>query len=172
MATHVLQLLKMVQLKYGVTMICKFFFWSFHMIYIVYLLSVIWTFFLWSQGVILLISTNWFWYWKLWISPAHYEIIFCQNIILLNVNYTSLICAFLLLLWWKESLNNSAVIGESHVQFAHLQLKWRIILTVWRTVRHTVFLSQVLVLLLQMFSPVMEHYQKFFIRNISTNGND
>jgi hypothetical protein len=114
MATHVLQLLKMVQLKYGVTMICKFFFWSFHMIYIVYLLSVIWTFFLWSQGVILLISTNWFWYWKLWISPAHYEIIFCQNIILLNVNYTSLICAFLLLLWWKESLNNSAVIGESH----------------------------------------------------------
>jgi hypothetical protein len=41
MATHVLQLLKMVQLKYGVTMICKFFFWSFHMIYIVYLLSVI-----------------------------------------------------------------------------------------------------------------------------------
>jgi PhoPQ-activated pathogenicity-related protein len=58
MATHVLQLLKMVQLEYGVTMICRFFFWSFHMIYIVYLLSVIWTFFLWSEGVILLISTN------------------------------------------------------------------------------------------------------------------
>jgi hypothetical protein len=54
----------------------------------------------------------------------------------------------------------------------HLQLKWRIKLTVWRAVRWTVFLSQVLVLLLQMFSPIMEHHRKVFIRNFSTNEND
>jgi hypothetical protein len=67
-----------------------------------------------------------------------------------------------------------AVIGKvmPHSQFAQLQLKWRIKLTLWRTVRHTVFLSQVLVLLLQMFSPIMEHHRKFFILNFSTNGND
>ena len=57
---------------------------------------------------------------------------------------------------------------ESH---AHLQLKWRIKLTVGCTVK-SVFLSQVVVLFLQIFSPIMEHHGKFFIRNFSTNGND
>ena len=65
-----------------------------------------------------------------------------------------------------------AVIGKvmPHSQFAQLQLKWRVKLTLWRTVGHTVFLSQVL--LLQMFSPIMEHHRKFFIQDFSTNGND
>jgi hypothetical protein len=36
------------------------------------------------------------------------------------------------------------VIGKvmRHAQFPHLQLKWRIKLTVWRAVRHTVIVSR------------------------------
>ena len=60
------------------------------------------------------------------------------------------------------------MIGESHTQFA---IEMRIKLTVERAVGRTVFLSKVLVLLLQMFSPIMEHHRKFFIQNFSTNGN-